>query len=296
MRRITGALSLVMTGSLTLFASSASAQEGIFTGMQKSVELTFSSLSTTTTFASGAVTKTDTTSVYPTVTLNLDGLLFPQLRLNTGGAFELNKLTTDTDGSETSSTISRNRPFFLLRSTNPVFSPGFGFFRREDRNRSAGLTDLKLINNEWDGYLGWNPDGGPRSQFQFVRTDIFDANRTFQDTTKDFGSVISNYSYKNLNLSYRGAYLDTNDKLHDVDTRQVTQGGRVGYSGSFIDKRLSVNGTYDILHQDLTTTASGKGGEVAIPVTAFAGFFSRMLRLCRALNPARRYTKGATAW
>jgi hypothetical protein len=260
-----------MTGSLTLFASSASAQEGIFTGMQKSVELTFSSLSTTTTFASGAVTKTDTTSVYPTVTLNLDGLLFPQLRLNTGGAFELNKLTTDTDGSETSSTISRNRPFFLLRSTNPVFSPGFGFFRREDRNRSAGLTDLKLINNEWDGYLGWNPDGGPRSQFQFVRTDIFDANRTFQDTTKDFGSVISNYSYKNLNLSYRGAYLDTNDKLHDVDTRQVTQGGRVGYSGSFIDKRLSVNGTYDILHQDLTTTASGKGGEVAIPVTAFAG-------------------------
>ncbi len=271
MRRATLALSLVLTGSLTLLASSASAQEGIFAGMQKSVELTFSSLSTTTTFASGAVTKTDTTSVYPTVTLNLNGLLFPQLRLNAGGVFELNKLTTDTDGTTTSSTISRNRPFFLLRSTNPVFAPGFGFFRREDRNRTAGLTDIKLINNEWDGYLGWNPDGGPRSEFQFVRTDTFDSDRAFQDTTRNFGSLVSNYSYKNLGLYYRGAYLDTDDHLHQVDTLQVTQGARASYAGSFIDKRLTVNGTYNITHQDLTTTATGAGGEVQVPVTAFAG-------------------------
>ena len=271
MRRATVALSLALTGSLTLFASSASAQEGIFAGMQKSVELTFSSLSTTTTFASGAVTKTDTTSVYPTVTLNLDGLLFPQLRVNAGGIFELNKLTTDTDGVKTSSTISRNRPFFLLRSTNPVFAPGIGFSRQEDRNRTAGLTDIKLVNDEWDGYLGWNPDGGPKSQFQFVRTDTFDANKTFEDTTKNFASVVSNYSYKDLGLYYRGAYLDTDDHLHQVDTTQVTQGVRASYAGTFLDKRLSVSGTYNITHQDLSTTATGAGGEVQVPVTAFAG-------------------------
>jgi hypothetical protein len=270
-RQVTLALSLVLAGSLALITAPASAQEGLFAGMQKSVELTYSSISSTTIFASGAVTKTDTTSVYPTVTLNLDGLLFPQLRLNAGGVFELNKMTTDIDGSETSSTMTRNRPFFLLRSTNPVFSPGFGYFRREDRNRTAGLTDIKLINNEWDGYLGWNPDGGPRSQFQFIRTDTFDADRTFEDTTKDFGSVVSNYSYKDLGLYYRGAYLDTNDKLHDVDTRQVVQGARASYAGSFIDKRLSLDATYNINHQDLTTTSSGTGGEVAVPVTAYAG-------------------------
>ncbi len=271
MRCATAAFSLALVCSLALLARPASAQDGFFSGLQKNVDLTASSISTTTTSASGAVTKTDTTNVYPTLTLNLDGLIFPYLRLNVGGVFELNKLTTDIDGAQTSSTISRNRPFFLLRSTNPVFSPGFGFFRREDRNRTVGGSDLKLINNEWDGYLGWNPDGGPKSQFQFVRSDTFDANRAFQDTTKDYGSVVSNYSFKNLNLAYRGAYIDTNDKLHDVDTRQVIQGGRVGYGGSFIDKRLSVNGTYDVLHQDLTTVASGRGGEVAVPLTVFAG-------------------------
>jgi hypothetical protein len=270
-RCATAAFSLALACSLALVARPASAQDGIFSNLQKTVDLTTSSISTTTTSASGAVTKTETTNVYPTFTLNLDGLLYPGLRLNAGGVFELNKLTTDIDGSQTSSTISRNRPYFLLRSTNPVFSPGFGFFRREDRNRTAGGSDLKLINNEWDAYLGWNPAGGPKSQFQFVRSDTFDENRAFQDTTKDYGSVISNYSFKNLSLAYRGAYLDTNDKLHEVDTRQVIQGGRVGYGGSFIDKRLSVNGTYDVLHQDLTTIASGKGGEVAVPLTVFAG-------------------------
>ncbi len=271
MRRATRALSLVLTGSLILVASSASAQEGILAGMQKSVELTFSSLSTTTTLASGAVTKTDTTSVYPTVTLNLNGLIFPYLRLNAGGVFELNKLTSDIGGTTTSSTITRNRPFFLLRSTNPVFSPGFGFFRREDRNRTAGQTDVKLINNEWDGYLGWNPDGGPKSEFQFVRTDTFDSDRSSQDVTRNFGSLVSNYSYKDLGVYYRGSYLDTDDHLHKVDTLQVTQGARASYGRSFIDKRLSVNGTYNVTHQDLTTTATGAGGEVQVPVTVFAG-------------------------
>lgn len=271
MRRLIVALSLVLTGSLTLFARPASAQEGIFAGMQKSVDVTFSSLSTTTLFASGAVTKTDTTSVYPRVTLNLDGLIFPYLRLNTGGVFELNKLITDIDGTSTSSTISRNRPFFLLRSTNPVFSPGFGFFRREDRNRTAGQTDVKLINNEWDGYLGWNPDGGPKSEFQFVKADTFDADRTFQDSTRTFGSLVSNYTFKDLGLYYRGAYLDTDDHLHQVDSLQVTQGARASYARTFLDKRLTVSGTYNITHQTLTTTATGAGGEVQVPVTAFAG-------------------------
>jgi hypothetical protein len=271
LRCTTVALSLILTGSLTLFAGSASAQEGIFAGMQKSVELTFSSLSTTTTTASGAVSTTDTSSVYPTLTLNLNGLLYPQLRLNTGGVFEINKLTTDTDGSTISSTISRNRPFFLLRSTNPVFSPGFGYFRREDRARTAGMSDVKLINNEYDGYLGWNPDGGPHTDFQVVKSDTFDPDRTAQNTTKNFSSVLSNYSYKNFSVYYRGSTLDTDDKLHDVDTRQMTQGGRVGYASSFIDKRLSLNATYNVNYQDLQTSSSGKGGEVAVPVTSFAG-------------------------
>ena len=52
-----------MAGGLVLLPGSASAQEGIFGGMQKGVESVFSTVETTTTFASGAVTKTRTNNI-----------------------------------------------------------------------------------------------------------------------------------------------------------------------------------------------------------------------------------------
>ena len=97
----------------------ARGQEGIFGGMQKGVETVFSTVSTTTTFASGAVTKTDTTNIYPALTLNLDALVYPNLRLNAGGVLELNRQSTRSLFGDTDSTITRNRPFFLLRSDQP---------------------------------------------------------------------------------------------------------------------------------------------------------------------------------
>ena len=173
--------------------------------------------------------------------------------------------------ADTDSTITRNRPFFLLRSTNPVFSPGIGYFRREDRARTAGLSDVKLVNDEYAAYLGWNPAGGPRSDFQFLRTHTFDGDRAYQDVTKDFGSLDSNYAYQNLGAYYRGSYLNTDDQLRRSETRQVTHSGRVNYSSANFRRRLLWNATYNINHQDLRTLASGNGGEVALPLIAFAG-------------------------
>ncbi|MCU0251583.1 MAG: hypothetical protein MUE61_15360 [Vicinamibacterales bacterium] len=271
MRRGAAAFVLVFTGSLALFPRPARAQEGIFGGMQKGVETVFSTVSTTTTFASGAVTKTDTTNIYPALTLNLDALVYPNLRLNAGGVWELNRQSTRSLFGDTDSTITRNRPFFLLRSVNPVFSPGIGYFRREDRARTAGLSDVKLVNDEYAAYLGWNPAGGPLSDFQFLRTHTFDGDRAYQDVTKDFGSLNSNYDYKNLGAYYRGSYLNTDDQLRRSETRQVTHSGRVNYSSANFRRRLLWNATYNINHQDLRTLASGIGGEVALPLIAYAG-------------------------
>jgi hypothetical protein len=264
----------VLTGSLVLLPRSASGQEGIFGGMQKGVESVFSSVESTTTFASGAVTRTRTNNVYPSLTLNLNALVYPSLRLNAGGVFEINLLSTDTNGSTTSSTITRNRPFFLLRSTNPMFSPGIGYFRREDRARTRGTPDVKLVNDEYAAYLGWNPAGGPHSDFQFVRTNTFDGDRAFQDVTKDFGSVLSNYTYRNLGAFYRGAYLKTDDVVNGLETRQVSHAARTAYSGAFIRKRLLWNASYDVNHQDLRTASSGESGQVALPLVPFGALSS----------------------
>lgn len=250
-------------------AERASAQEGVFAGLTKGIESVFSSVSTKTTFASGAVTKTDTTNTYPALTLNLDTRIFPGLTLNTGGVFEVNFMSVETDGGKTESTVARNRPFFLLRSTNPVFAPGIGYFRREDRSRTAGLSNVKLVNDEFAGYLSWNPVGGPRSDFQFLRTHTYDDDRAFQDVTKDFGTLVSNYTYGSLGAHYRGAYLRTDDKRHAVETTQVAHGGRLDYSAALLAKRLLWNATYNVNYQDLKTAAQGSGGEVEFPLTPY---------------------------
>jgi len=269
--RAAAARALPLAGLLVLAAGTASAQQGIFDGMQLGVESVFSSVSTKTTFASGEQTKTDITNVFPALTVNINSLVYPNLRLNAGGTFEINWLFSDTNGAETDSTISRNRPFFLLRSTNPVFSPGFGYFRRADRARTGLVSDIKLTNEEYAAYLGWNPAGGPQNEFQFLRTHTFDGARAYQDTVKGFGSLVSNYSYRNLNAYYRGTYLNTDERLLGYETRQLTHAGRVNYSGTHIDKRLIWNATYNINYQDLRTAATSESAEVPIPLTPFAG-------------------------
>jgi hypothetical protein len=260
-----------VAGGLTSLARSVSAQEGIFAGMQKGVEFTSSSVQTTTTFASGLVTHTNTQDLFPRLTLNIDALVYPSLRLNTGGVFEVNLQNTTIDSLETDSTLINSRPFFLLRSTNPVLSPGFGYFRQEDRARTAGLSNVKLVNDEYAAYLGWNPAGGPRSDFQFLRTHTFDGTKEIQDVTRGFGTVVSNYTYRNFGAYYQGSYLDTSDRIHGLDTRQTIHGARLSDSGSFIHKRLVWNGTYNINHQDVSSTATGGTGDVDVPVIAFAG-------------------------
>lgn len=271
MRHAAARLPAIVVGALAVFGRPAAAQEGIFSGMQKGLEFRFSSTLTTITLPTGATTKTETKNIFPTLTLNMDSLIFPNLRLNAGGVFEVNVLSAKTDGAVRDSTIGRSRPFFLLRSTNPVLSPGIGYFRREERARTSGISDIELVNEDYAAYLGWNPAGGPRSEFQFVRSQTFDSSRTFQDLTRGLGTLVSTYTRGTLRADYRGSYLDTDDTLHDLQTLQVTHTARVSDSRRFLGDRLSWNGAYAADYQDLRTAARGDAGEVDVPLTPFAG-------------------------
>jgi hypothetical protein len=269
--RPAAAFTFVVTSWLVLLAGPAAAQEGIFAGMQAGVDSVFNSVTTNVTFATGAVTRTASRNFFPAFTVNFDTLIYPAWRLNTGGVFELNNLTSTTGDIRTDSTITRNRPFILLRSTSPVFSPGAGYFRREAIDRAPDRGNVKLVNDEYDAYLGWKPEGGPRSDFQFLRTNTFDGTHAVQDISKDFGSLISNYSYRNIGVNYRGSYLNTDDRVARLVTAQTSHGLRADYSRSFVNKRLLWNATYNVNHQDVKTMAHGTEGEVALAVTPFAG-------------------------
>lgn len=274
MRRAAAGFHLTVTIGAALLAQPVWAQDSIFNGMQKGLELRASSISTITRFPTGQATKSETTNLSPAFRLYLDALVYPTLRVNAGGLFEINRLSTTIDGGNTDSTITRNRPFFVLRSTNPVFSPGFGYFRREERSRIAELSDVKLVNDEYAAYLGWNPAGGPRSDFRLVRTRTFDGTGTLQDVKRQFGTLVSNYTYGQLGAFYRGGYLKTDDQLLGLETVQLTHDARVTDSGALLDRRLVWNATYNINYRDLRSQASGSGGEIDVPVNPFGGLSS----------------------
>lgn len=262
--------SAVLAAALALLPARASGQQGVIEGLRAVVDTNFSAVSTTVTDATGTETTTTSNNWLPRLTLNTEAMLYPNLRLSAGGIFEFNSVSSGTPGTPSTS-LTRIRPFFELRSTNPLFSPGIGYYRRVNRASSSGQPSFTVVSEDYAGYLGWRPAALPQFDFQFVRTNLFDADRLDQDTTKDFGSVLSRYAINGLNTYYQGTYLDTNDRLRGVETRQVSNAGRVDYAAAFLRKRLQWNASYSVNHQTLTTMGSGQDGEVAVPVTPFAG-------------------------
>lgn len=230
-----------------------------------------SSLRTTTRDDKGLVTTNDTDTIYPQLTLNAETMLYPKLRLDLGGTFDLNQSSLTSSGAKTDFSIARLRPFFQLRSTDQVLSPGIAYFRRDETTTGTGTPPLRLTSEDYSAYLGWRPAGGPQSDVQFVRTNTFADTRQLNDSTKDFGSIISRYNAKGLGVSYLGSYLDTNNRVAGADTRQVMNAVRLDESATFLKNRLNWSATYNINHQDLRTIATSTSGEVPIPLVAFVG-------------------------
>lgn len=273
-RAVAGCLAL--TGALALRPDALSAQQGLAEGLRTIVDTHVTLVTTTTTTPSGTV-KTTTQNLFPRLTVDTQALVFPSLRLSAGGVFEISLSDAASSGTltngiqETSSSIARLRPHVGSRSTSPVLAPGIGYYRRENRTRLGRQPGVTLVSEDYAGYLGWKPEGLPQSDLQFVRTKTFDKERAFEDSTRDFGSIITRYAYQGLNVHYQGAYLDTSDRIDRLETRQVTHGGRADYSTDLFANRLRWNVSHAANRQDLTTVASGDGGEVALPVVAFAG-------------------------
>lgn len=271
MTRRTLLWALAQATAVMLRPSLGSAQDGIIGNLRAILDASISTSTTTTTDASGGASTTTTNSLYPRLTLNTDTLLFPSLRLNAGGVFEVNLSDSAFNGGGTETTLTYLRPFVELRSINPTFAPGFGYYRRENRTRLSAAPTLTLVNEDYAGYLSWKPVGLPQSEVQYIRTNTFDRTRASQDLTKDFGSILSRYTYKRLGLYYLGSYLGTTDRARGVDSRQVSNAGRLDHSAAFFSKRLRWNTIYNVNHQTLSSRVTGDGGEVALPVVAFAG-------------------------
>ncbi len=244
--------------------------QGLIQGISGLLEFNYSFFTSETKDATGVTTKTKTGSYNPRFTLNIDTRIFPNLRLHAGGIAELIKTDFDTGRVNTETTITRFRPYIDLTLETPLYTVGVGYLMRQEKTKTEDSPSITLVNEEYNAIFGWRPEGLPIFDMRLKRTKNFDEDKALQDIREDSINLISKYTFSGFQMNYYGTYIHTMDNLNDLDVKLFTHNGRIAYGGSFLNRRVTVNTTYDIFHQEMKTVSEGKGF-VTIQVFPFAG-------------------------
>ena len=257
------------------FSPAVVCAQGVFQGFSGLLEFDYTFFSSKTTDASGATTKFSTNTYNPRVTLSVNTDIFPKLNLNAGGVFEKNISILSSQEENTRTTLTRWRPYIYLTLRDPLYEVGIGYNRKEDTTKTTDTPRFTLINDDYLATLKWRPEGLPSVEAQLERTNTYDESRDVQNTTKDFISLLSRYSYNGLDIRYQGTYTDTDDKVGEIETKDMLHSAWLSYSNSFFDRRVSVSSTYNINYEEIKTSTSvstpGTGGTVSIQLFPLAG-------------------------
>jgi len=254
---------------LIFFPCAVSAQ-GLLQGISGLLDFNYSFFSSKTTDASGVTTKTETNSYNPRFTLSINTTILPKLRLDAGAVFEKNISLLNTDFADIKTTSTKIRPYGYLTLNDPLYTAGVGFSRNEETIKTEGQRRVTLVNDDYLAIFKWRPEGFPLIDTQYERTHIFDEAHLIQDTTKDYFSLTSRYSYKGLDLRYQGSYTDTNLQLNHLNITDWTHSGWATYSNSFFNRRVLLSTSYNINYDQIETSSRGTG-TVSIQVFPFAG-------------------------
>ncbi len=242
-------------------------------GIEGYLDYNYSGLTSETKLAQGETTSIKTNTFIQQYNATLTRTIYPNLRLLANGIFEKDITKANIDGDETTSKTTIVRPLLDLTLKTPFYLAGVNYNRRETKNESSGVPSQTNVNEQYSALFGWLPVGFPSVDVRYTRTNTFDKSRLVQDTKDDFAQVSSNYEpMKNLLLRYQGTYRDTNDKLNQIETKELSNNGKINYDGTFFKDRVTVSTSYDITRRVTDITTAGTG-EVSFPLLRFAGLF-----------------------
>ncbi len=240
-------------------------------GINGYLELSFSRFDSKTD-ASEDVTRTKSDTFKQLYNLTLKQTIYPNLRLTANGIFEKSITRSTIDNLDTESSTTKIRPFIDLSLRTPLYTAGIGYSRNERKDTSPGSPDITLVNEDYNAILGWRPENFPSIDMRLEKTNTFDKKRLTQDTTVNFVTLTLRYApMKDLDLRYQPAYRDTKDKLNAVETKNLIHNGRVTYSSSFFNKRVSLFTSYNISHSDTKTITTSSTSSVSFQVFPFSG-------------------------
>ena len=247
---------------LFMFLPSRVIAQGLLQGVSGSLEFNYVYLSLRTTDATGNTVKTHTQGYNPRFRLDIDTKIWPNLKFRAGGTAEGIISDIDMNGDSTKTTLTKLTPYLDLTLETPLFKTGLGYQRQQEKTDISDFPSTTLISDYYYGIFGWKPEGLPTVDVLLSRRNLYDDDKSFLDIKEDFGSLTSRYEFQDpifqgLYLDYYGTYLHRRDDLRDFDFTQHAHTGRVAYSNSFFDKRISLNTTYHITYQESITEGEG---------------------------------------
>lgn len=220
------------------------------------LEWDYSSASFKTTDKSGLTTKSTFDTFGQKYNLYFDKTLFPYLRVDGGGLFTRDLSTSDTDGAKSGSSDNNSTYFFDAILKTPVFTAAGGYNKKEERQTFTKASPVSIFNESYTGTFSWRPADLPGIDLNYTKSDSYDGRRLVRDDTSDQVVLSARYDpFKQLQLRYSGTFNSLTDRITGVDTTLTTQTGKISYSDSFFNKRLSVASDYTVTSRD--TAISG---------------------------------------
>jgi hypothetical protein len=221
--------------------------------------------------AAGQTTRTRTNSFSQRYSLTLEKKIYPNLGVLAGGFFEKQDSTIEFGNVDTDSTITKIRPFASINLKTPLYFAEAAYHRNEEKQKSSAAAPVTTVRETYSSTLQWRPDGFPDVKFEYFRTNSFDKDRRFLDTTEDRFGITTQYRPVNaLYLRYHGTIDEREDRVNATTVDEVTHDGKVIYSDRFWQRRISVNSDYSIVRQE-TETATAGAGEVGFRLFPIAG-------------------------
>jgi len=240
-------------------------------GLSGYLEANYSKTDSESVDSAGQSTQTKSNSFTQRYSITLDKKIYPNLGLLAGGFFEKQDTTLAAAGAEIDSTSTKIRPFVSLNLRTPLYHAEAAYNRNEEKLKTAGLSPVTTTLETYTSTLQWRPDGFPDVKLEYFRTNNFDKDRRFLDTTDDrFGITTEYRPVDAVYLRYQGFIDEKNDRLNNTTVNEVNHNGKASYSDWWWHRRISVNSDY-IFTRDETRTSAGGGGEVSFRVLPFAG-------------------------
>ena len=202
--------------------------------------------SDTTNKATGEMTSSASSRFKQRYNLDFSKSLYPNLTLVGGTSYDLENATSTSQGTETEAEKKILRPFAKLNLNNPLYKAGLGYKRLQMENKTTGTPATQDFRDEINTILEWKPVGLPEVGLRYKYTHTYDDPETVDSVDKQL-AFDSRYTIgSELGLSYFYTATARENNIKGSETLGQNHNGKVDYSHSFFNRRLSLSTAYRI--------------------------------------------------